>query len=382
MRIKKTLTITLSLLVSIPIFSQIRFDVNEVDLGGCTVLINTSDNTINAKRGSETLISMHYYSIRVTENRRRIGFGLSQGTTPLTSPDNSQHFFIVTDKGIMYNKPQTPINKQYSFRAGVSYSSSFSSLLSAVGPKTGNNPVSTPSASSGSNRTFNVKGVTFTMVYVQGGTFQMGSNTGESDEKPVHSVTLSSYYIGQTEVTQELWEAVMGSNPSFFKGSKRPVEKVSWNDCQDFVNELSRLTGERFHLPTEAQWEFAARGGVKSTGCNYAGSNAIATVAWYEENSYKKGSDNPDYGTHTVATKSPNELGIYDMSGNVWEWCQDWYDSYSSSSQTNPTGPSAGSYRVNRGGGWLSAASRCRAARRSLDTPSSTLDNLGLRLAL
>lgn len=231
-------------------------------------------------------------------------------------------------------------------------------------------------------KTYNANGVSFTMVYVQGGTFQMGSNTGDSDEKPVHSVTLSPYYIGQTEVTQELWQAVMGTNPSSFKGSKRPVEQVSWKDCQDFVNELSRLTGERFHLPTEAQWEFAARGGVKSTGCNYAGSNAIATVAWYEDNCYKKGSSSPDYGTHAVATKSPNELGIYDMSGNVWEWCQDLYGSYSPSSQTNPTGPSSDFLRVCRGGSWYSSASHCRSANRDRTAPFFTNDDLGLRLAL
>ena len=185
--------------------------------------------------------------------------------------------------------------------------------------------------------TFTVNGVTFTMIAVEGGTFQMGATSeqgsdAESDEKPVHSVTLSDYCIGETEVTQELWEAVMGSNPSGFSGyPQRPVEKVSWNDCQEFITKLNQLTGKNFRLPTEAEWEYAARGGNKSQGYKYSGSNTIDNVAWYYSNSASR--------THDVKTKSPNELGIYDMSGNVWEWCYDWYGSYSSGSQTNPTGP-------------------------------------------
>ena len=213
------------------------------------------------------------------------------------------------------------------------------------------------------------------MIPVQGGTFQMGSNDGDSDEKPVHSVTLSSYYIGQTEVTQALWKAVMGSsNPSWCEGDNKPVERVSWNDCQTFITKLNQLTGEHFRLPTEAEWEFAAKGGRKSRGFKYSGSNTIGDVAWYDDNS--------GYETHVVATKSPNELGIYDMSGNVWEWCQDWYGDYSSSSQTNPTGSFSGSYRVSRGGSWTFDAARCRAARRSGFTPTNSYGALGLRLAL
>ncbi len=223
-------------------------------------------------------------------------------------------------------------------------------------------------------KTFTAKGVNFTMVGVQGGTFQMGSTTGDSDEKPVHSVTLSSYYIGQTEVTQALWNAVMGSNPSYFKGDNRPVEQVSWNDCQTFITEQNRLTGEHFRLPTEAEWEFAAKGGRQSRGFEYSGSNAIGNVAWYYSNS---GSE-----THPVATKSPNELGIYDMSGNVWEWCQDWFGGYSRSSQTNPTGPRSGSNRVIRGGSWGNFARRCRSAYRYSSAPGRRDDSVGLRLVL
>ena len=224
------------------------------------------------------------------------------------------------------------------------------------------------------NQTFTVNGVQFEMVAVEGGTFQMGSSDGQSSGKPVHDVTLSNYYLGQTEVTQELWTAVMGSNPSYFKGDNLPVERVSWNDCQTFIQKLNQLTGKTFRLPTEAEWEYAAKGGNKSKGYTYSGSNTLDNVAWYWDNSSSK--------THDVATKSPNELGIYDMSGNVWEWCQDWYGSYSSSAQINPTGPASGSYRVIRGGGWNNYASDCRAARRSSDTPTDTLDRLGLRLAM
>lgn len=245
---------------------------------------------------------------------------------------------------------------------------------------------SSSSTNGASVETFTVNGVSFNMVRVDGGTFQMGATSEQqnpdSDEKPVRQVTLSSYYIGESEVTQALWEAVMGSNPSRFKGSNKPVEQVSWNACQEFVQKLSQLTGRKFRLPTEAEWEFAARGGRKSRGYQYSGSNRIDDVAVYEENSYKKGSSSPDYGTHNVKTKQANELGIYDMSGNVWEWCQDWKGSYGSSSQTNPTGPATGSYRVYRGGCWNYSAGICRVALRSSFAPGIRDSHLGLRLAL
>ena len=195
----------------------------------------------------------------------------------------------------------------------------------------------------------------------------------DSDEKPVHSVTLSDYYIGETEVTQELWEAVMGSNPSSFKGSQKPVESVSWHDCKEFITKLNRLTGKNFRLPTEAEWEYAARGGNKSKGYKYSGSNTIDNVAWYRDNSGK--------ATHNVKTKSPNELGIYDMSGNVWEWCEDWYGYYSSGSQTNPAGPSTGSRRVLHGGSWYDHAGSCRVSNRSY-YPVNRSYYIGFRLAL
>ena len=227
-------------------------------------------------------------------------------------------------------------------------------------------------------QTYTVNGVTFKMIAVEGGTFMMGSSDDDSDaydrEKPRHQVTLSSFSIGETEVTQELWQAVMGSNPCYFKGSKLPVEKVSWNDCQTFITKLNQLTGLTFRLPTEAEWEFAARGGTQSRGYIFSGSNTIGDVAWY--------TDNSGNSTHPVATKAPNELGIYDMSGNVWEWCQDWYGDYSSGSQINPTGPSSGSLRVRRGGSWGHVATNCRVASRENNSPTRPIDNLGFRLAL
>ena len=232
-----------------------------------------------------------------------------------------------------------------------------------------------------------VNGVSFTMKYVQGGTFTMGCTSERGgdcygDEKPSHQVTLSDYWIGETEVTQALWEAVMGSNPSRFKGDNRPVENVSWDDCQEFIRKLNALTGKTFALPTEAQWEYAARGGNKSRHCKFAGSNTIGDVAWYRENCFDKGSSSPDYGTHPVKGKQANELGLYDMSGNVDEWCSDWKGEYSSSSQTNPTGPSSGSIRVSRGGSWVIFAWYCRVSARSYFSPGSRNDSLGFRLSL
>ena len=253
---------------------------------------------------------------------------------------------------------------------------------------------------------FTVNGVSFNMIGVEGGTFWMGASDDDtnaySDERPTHQVTLSSFAIGQTEVTQELWEAVMGSNPSYFKGSKLPVENVSWNDCQTFIEKLNQLTGKKFRLPTEAEWEYAARGGTNTS--LYNGENIIINglnnspnldkLAWYGGNcgqnytasagcdvsngynisgwSEKQYNDSKG-GTHPVGLKQPNAYGLYDMLGNVWEWCQDWYDGgyYSNSPQTNPTGPSSGSYRVERGGSWYYSARYCRVSNRSTTTPSS-----------
>ena len=226
---------------------------------------------------------------------------------------------------------------------------------------------------------FTVNGVTFKMIAVKGGTFQMGATSEQGDdaweqEKPVHLVTLDSYKIGETEVTQALWKAVMDNNPSWFEGDDLPVERVSWDDCQEFIKKLNTLTSKQFCLPTEAEWEYACRGGNKSKGYKYSGSNNMDDVAWYWANSSKK--------LHPVAIKHPNELGIYDMSGNVWEWCQDWYGDYSSDSQTNPTGPESGSYRVIRGGSWNYDVRSCRSSNRFRNSPGFSGNGFGLRLVL
>ncbi len=217
-------------------------------------------------------------------------------------------------------------------------------------------------------------GSTEGMIFVKGGSFQMGSNDSNSDEKPIHSVTVSDFYIGKYEVTQKEWKAVMGSNPSNWKGDNLPVERVSWYDAVEFCNKKSEMEGLQkcysgsgknitcdftkngYRLPTEAEWEYAARGGNKSKGYKYSGSNNIGDVAWYTSNSGSK--------THPVGTKRSNELGIYDMSGNVWEWCWDWYDEnyYSISPGSNPRGPNSGKFAVLRGGSWCFYAYYCRVA--------------------
>lgn len=247
--------------------------------------------------------------------------------------------------------------------------------------------------------TIPVNGVSFDMIYVEGGTFMMGAlpndNDASDNEKPSHQVTLNSYYIGETEVTQDLWQTVMGNVPSYFRGNKQPVEQVSWNDCQEFIRKLNSLTGKNFRLPTEAEWEFAARGGNKSCGYKYSGSNNIGNVAWYNDNSNWKCNKSfislykimPKHNcdkqaSHPVKQKHSNELGIYDMSGNVWEWCQDRYGYYSSSSQDNPTGPSEGLGRIIRGGSWISNAKFCRSSFRLYLSPNSSGYYLGFRLAL
>ena len=225
---------------------------------------------------------------------------------------------------------------------------------------------------------FTVGDVSFTMVEVKGGSFLMGAsmkqiNDAHEDEYPLHNVTLNDYYIGQTEVTQELWKAVMGSVPGSYKNAKYPVGGVSWLECQQFITKLNEMTGENFRLPTEAEWEYAARGSSGAKECLYAGSNTLDNVAWYNGNSSIR--------PHEVATKIPNQLALYDMSGNAMEWCSDWYGAYSSDAQTNPTGPAEGTLRVCRGGGWGYGSDLCRVSCRNSFAPSNSMnENLGLRL--
>jgi len=234
---------------------------------------------------------------------------------------------------------------------------------------------------------FTVGDVTFTMVNVEGGTFTMGATSeqgsdGSGRERPVHQVTLSSFAIGQTEVTQALWQAVMGASPSNFAGMQLPVERVSWDDCQAFIAMLNHLTGRSFRLPTEAEWEFAARGGNASMGYKYAGGNDPAAVAWYSYNDSWELRGTGHYGTHDVATRTPNELMLYDMSGNVHEWCQDWYGDYTSDAVTDPTGPANGTARVYRGGCWYFDEWFCRVSFRNSASSSFSSYGIGLRLAL
>ena len=219
------------------------------------------------------------------------------------------------------------------------------------------------------------------MVYVEGGTFTMGctSEQGddcEDDEKPAHLVIVSDFYIGKYEVTQAQWKAIMGSNPSAFKGDNLPVEQVSWNDVQEFIRKLNvqtRTLSRYYRLPTEAEWEFAARGGTISRDYMYSGSNTVDNVAWYSKNAGVK--------THPVGTKSSNELGIYDMSGNVWEWCSDRKGAYNSNAQINPQGPSSGSSRVYRGGGWINNAEGMLTRYRFSNTTDWRYRDFGFRLA-
>jgi formylglycine-generating enzyme required for sulfatase activity len=231
----------------------------------------------------------------------------------------------------------------------------------------------------GCNDLIEVNGVSFRMILVKGGTFLMGAtdeqkNRALETEKPVHKVTLSHYALGETLVTQDLWEAIMGTNPSCFKGYKRPVENVGWNYCQKFIKKLSQISGYNFRLPTEAEWEYAARGGVYSKGFIFSGSNKLNEVAW---NAY-----NSKNGTSTVKTKLPNELGLFDMSGNVWEWCADWFGEYDHSPVVNPQGALTGSDRVIRGGSWFYDYDSCAVSCRKNHFPNSTSDRIGFRLAL
>lgn len=249
-------------------------------------------------------------------------------------------------------------------------------------------PIGGGSSDVGQNKVYTVNGVSFTMLPVEGGTFTMGATPEQSngytpydDEKPTHGVTLSSFYMAETEVTQALWYAVMGQKPTLGGsqwdstdglGDNFPAYRISYTDCQEFIAKLNGLTGQTFRMPTEAEWEYAARGGKKSKGYIFSGSNSIEDVAWYTSNSGSK--------THAVKTKAPNELGLYDMSGNVYEWCSDWYGNYGSSNETDPKGSSTGSKRVLRGGSWYNIATYCRISNRINIVPSGHSNLYGLRL--
>lgn len=230
------------------------------------------------------------------------------------------------------------------------------------------------------------------MVFVKGGTFKMGSNSGEPDERPVHTVTLTDYYIGKYEVTVEQYKAFCketgrslpsSPNATWYEehpnaakwdwNSKHPIVNVKWKEAMDYCNWLSKKTGHNYTLPTEAQWEFAARGGTKSKNYKYSGSNNISKVAWFDETTYEK-------GPKPVGLLKPNEIGIYDMSGNAWEWCKDNFGRYSSKSSTNPTGPGSSPFRVIRGGSWYYVSDLARLTARDGPYPHYTNYNYGFRI--
>lgn len=288
---------------------------------------------------------------------------------------NLKHHYSIKISFADYGMEQAESNKVYMLKI-------------SDGTVTDNDAVDTPSASeiNVNNQskttekeknfmTIIVNGVQFDMVFVKGGTFLMGDND-EDWAKPEHKVTLSDYYIGRMEVNQSLWKAVMDNNPSAHQDEtgNYPVEMVSWYDCKRFVKKLSEMTGYSFALPTEAEWEYAARGGIKSKDYKYAGANKIEKVAWYSENGGNV--------THYCGTSMNNELGIFDMSGNVWEWCADWYDNYNGLLQTNPTGPITGTHRVLRGGCIDQSYNSCTIKNRGRNVPTLKSRTVGLRLVM
>ena len=220
----------------------------------------------------------------------------------------------------------------------------------------------------------------FKMILVKGDTYVMGASLlqgGENkDEQVTHNVTLGDFYICTTQVTQELWNAIIENNPSKIKDKNLPVTNVSWNDCQDFIKRLNDITGMKFRLPTEAEWEFAAKGGQKGklNGYKYSGSNTITNIMWYSKNSGNR--------PHEVSSKQSNELGLFDMSGTVWQWCSDWYASYDTSQSFNPNGPIDGIEKVCRGGSFMSEAKECRVSIREKDMPNEISEDVGFRIVL
>ena len=302
--------------------------------------------------------------------------GVAQTTLPV-----GQHSYIVfcdgydSEEGTVKLKASTPSNLQITLsKEAVAIQQNIVSQ-----PAVAQQPIVQAPIANGNHISIPVKdGVSIDMVRVEAGTFTMGETVDIKDSYDFvkkHQVTLTNdYYIGKYEVTQALWKAVMGNNPSNLKGDNLPVEQVNWDDCQEFLSKLNSITSKTFRLPTEAEWEYAARGGNKSRGYQYSGSNNLSDVAWYGDNSGSK--------THPVGSKQANELGIYNMAGNVCEWCQDRFGKYISSSQVNPTGANRGSYRVIRGGCWGYSAGICRSSCRSFSPPDHRGSGLGLRLVL
>ena len=308
---------------------------------------------------------------------------------------NIESSFIDVEKANVVGRTQSVLAKANNPEDLASKCVELAEKLTGVTSTTSATSPNRPNAfggGTGSNLSFTIGSVTFKMVFVEGGTFQMGSYSGDNDEQPVHNVTVSDFYMGEFEVTQAFWQEVMGTtvyqqrdkaDPSWSMrgiGANHPMYYVNHIEAEEFCGRLNQRfrgqlpAGYSFALPTEAEWEYAARGGNKTNAYTYAGSNYLSDVGWY--------TDNSSGSTHAVGMKRANELGLYDMSGNVWEWCADWYGSYGSSSQTNPRGPASGSIRVLRGGSWDYNASSCRAADRYYSSPGNRGRNNGFRLAL
>ena len=343
---------------------SVRSNVATVNVQVASISINTQPTAINHVQFGSISGSL---SLNASVS---LGATLSYQWYASTSPSNSSGTEISGETSATFIIPTTLTVGTYYYFCEVSATGVVTSVRSNVA-------------------TVNVIHVDADMVLVKGRIFLMGA-TGIAT--PVHQVTLNDFIIGKYEVTQALWIEVMGSNPSWFKGDNLPVETVSWNDIvgtsgasmvingityreNGFIYKLNQLTGKQYRLPTEAEWEYAARGGNKSQGYQYSGSNNVNDVAWYSGN-------NTPYGTKPVGTKAPNELGIYDMSGNVWEWCSDWWGSYTSAAKTNPTGPTSGTIRVIRGGSWYLDATNCRVAYRDYCNPDYRIFNFGFRLVL
>ncbi len=345
-----------------------------------TYVLTLVGNSQQQAQQSQTLTIRYSPSIAtvLVDNKMINGSnGVAQTTLPV-----GQHSYIVfcngyeSEEGMVKLKASAPSNLQIT----LTKEATATQQSTVAQPTIAQQPIVQPTVTNSDNISIPIKdGISIEMVRVEAGTFTMGATPEMEnplyEEKPAHQVTLTNdYYIGKYEVTQALWKAVMGNNPSNFKGDNLPVEQVSWDDCQEFLSKLNSITGKTFRLPTEAEWEYAARGGNKSRGYQYSGSNNLSDVAWNINNSGSK--------THAVGSKQANELGIYDMTGNVWEWCQDWYGKYSSSSKTNPTGANRGSKRVARGGSWIFNLLACRSSYRGYGSPDNRLNYVGLRLVL
>lgn len=362
---KRLVLLSLFAAFSYNLFAQGKyvFSVKDNQSGSIhSVEINLSDCSISATDSKgEKLYVYHFYG-HEKNKKGRIAFAFKRGEKPKFN-DDSENYFIMSSKMIVntLDLPDvvylyTPVNENEFLATFQRMENELSEFVYS--------------------QIFKVNGVEFKMMEVKGGTFRMGCDSQEArnDEMPIHFVSLSDYYIAQTEVTQELWTAVMTHNPSKFKGAQFPVEQVSWNDCQIFINKLNAITGQRFRLPTEAEWEYAAKGGNRTDGFLFAGNNQAEAVAWHNANA--------NHSTHAVAQLKPNEALLYDMSGNVWEWCADWSANYPDANLNNPTGAARGTHRIIRGGAYNDNPRELRTTTRNRVKPEEKFSLLGFRLAM